>query len=70
MMVDGEIYKEGIKLSPPEPLVNLSVTKRGTTAHCAPGVMQPEVLSSVYEGLLPNKTLNMILTKTPFNRKY
>lgn len=58
MMVDGELYNGGIKLSSPDTLMNLSITKRGTaTHHVSPVAMQSEGLSSTYEGLLPNKNI-------------
>lgn len=51
MMVDGELYNGGIKLSSPDILMNLSITKRGTATH----YVLPVVIQS--EGLLPNKNI-------------
>lgn len=69
MMVDGELYNGRIELLPPEPLMNLSITKSGTTTHHE----SLDVRGSHHSlwGSAPpmkdsyqTKTLNVILIKT------
>lgn len=66
-MAAGEVYKGEMKLTPLNPLINLSISKSGTTRHTAPHyVIQEELLSTTHE--MPESS-NSFPEDTVFNSK-